>query len=484
MDRATLKAFFETGDMPTQAQFEDLIDAFQLTEALEANADEMAAVLALAGITPRSTLLASLLPHTDADKLAFLQAAFAPLTGTVAPATPAQIRASTSGGLFMTPEFYNEAKATVDITADIVANVVPVDGQDWWRAEATITVDSSIGAPTNVANHILDLILTANGAGIDVTAHADYTLCNWGDGITSLAVANGKSARFRIERLGDKVLCTYMGLLGTLAAIDFAATGGNTITDSGGFRYHTFTSSGVFTVTASSRSDVEALIVGGGGSGGSFRAGGGGGGAVRAISTVSVDAGTSTYTVTVGAGGAAVAVNGAGNNGGNSSVFGTTSLGGGGGGATSGGAGTAGIAGGSGGGAGGSASAAGSGGTAGTGGNAGGNGFADASTSLRSGGGGGGAGAVGANGASGVAGAGGAGSALSWPTSVTYGAGGGGGVSSGTAGAGGTGGGGAGGSAANGSNATGVGAGGGAGGSSGSTSGAGATGKVIIRYPL
>ncbi|MFA5795455.1 MAG: DUF2341 domain-containing protein [Candidatus Brocadiia bacterium] len=113
------------------------------------------------------------------------------------------------------------------------------------------------------------------------------------------------------------------------------ATGG-TITYSGGYKIHTFTSSGTFNVTGGG--NVEVLVVAGGGSGGNHSTtnanGGGGGGGVIYNTSYPVISG-SAYTVTVGAGGASVPNSTAaiGNNGQNS-VFGSlTAIGGGGGGA-------------------------------------------------------------------------------------------------------------------------------------------------------
>ncbi|MEI7425551.1 MAG: DUF2341 domain-containing protein [Candidatus Moraniibacteriota bacterium] len=119
------------------------------------------------------------------------------------------------------------------------------------------------------------------------------------------------------------------------------ATGG-TVTDVGGYRIHTFTSSGSFTVTNGGA--VESLVVAGGGSGGG--AGGGGGGGV--IYTTYLTALGAT-AVTVGNGGAIKVANGVGNNGENS-VFGSlVAVGGGGGGSYSSGAGVIGGSGGGGG---------------------------------------------------------------------------------------------------------------------------------------
>ena len=89
----------------------------------------------------------------------------------------------------------------------------------------------------------------------------------------------------------------------------FTATGGNVLnasTPGNGFKYHTFTSSGSFTVTTGSKS-CEILVVGAGGGGGSNNnsggsdggAGGGGGGVVLASQTIN----PGTYNITIGSGG-------------------------------------------------------------------------------------------------------------------------------------------------------------------------------------
>jgi cysteine-rich repeat protein len=113
------------------------------------------------------------------------------------------------------------------------------------------------------------------------------------------------------------------------------ATGG-AVTESNGYRIHTFTSSGTFTVAGSGT--VEVLVVAGGGSGGNHTTtnanGGGGGGGVIEEASFAVTAGA--IAVTVGAGGTAVAsaTCGVGNNG-SDSVFSTlVAIGGGGGGST------------------------------------------------------------------------------------------------------------------------------------------------------
>jgi hypothetical protein len=78
----------------------------------------------------------------------------------------------------------------------------------------------------------------------------------------------------------------------------FAATGG-TITTSGGYNIHTFTSSGTFSVTAGTI-QVEYLIVAGGGGGGSDAGGGGGAGGMRTGTQTVTE---QDYSITVGGGG-------------------------------------------------------------------------------------------------------------------------------------------------------------------------------------
>ena len=290
------------------------------------------------------------------------------------------------------------------------------------------------------------------------------------------------------------------------------ATGG-TITTSGDFKIHTFTSSGTFTVTnaggSSGSTTVDYLVVaGGGGSGG----GGGGAGGYRESypnpATVGFSVSAQAYPITVGAGGTAGAPNAGANAAGNgaNSIFSTvTSTGGGKGGKEI----TNGSNGGSGGGASGPGTSGGSGNTPPVSPSQGNNGGTGTSpTPQATSGGGGGASQAGGNGSNppGGGGAGGNGTASTITGSPVTRAGGGGGGSrysnnptqppyQPVQAAGGSGGGGAGGygvqqgsplpqSSQNGSNGT-ANTGGGAGGASMGNSapgGAGGSGVVIIRY--
>ena len=265
------------------------------------------------------------------------------------------------------------------------------------------------------------------------------------------------------------------------------ATGG-TVSNIAGYRVHTFTSNGSFTVTETFGNSVEFLIVGGGGGGGQAHAGGGGGGGVKSSVSGSTSGGgtpavdqftvsATTYEVVVGGGGAAATSRGAnGSTGGSSSVFNVTALGGGGGGSEA----KSGSTGGTGGGG---AINTGGAGTAG-------HGFAGGSSVINYlGGGGGGAGALGANASGSAAGAGGSGIvSIINGTSTTYGGGGGGGAyggyNGGTRALGGSGGGGNGNGGSNDGSAgtANRGGGGGGGGYPNETGYAGGSGIVIIRY--
>jgi hypothetical protein len=261
----------------------------------------------------------------------------------------------------------------------------------------------------------------------------------------------------------------------------FSATGG-TITEVGGYKIHTFTGSGTFSVTAGSKS-VEYLIVAGGGASGGRASGGGGAGGVLVGNFTATP---STYSITVGGGGSGT--NTLGGNGVNSSIDASVAVGGGGGrgdnNTTP--ASYSGASGGSGGGSGSVFNAAnnvaGGAGTSGQGNNG---GSAYGASSENTAGGGGGYSNAGGNGVFATAGSGGNG--IEWPSGsgVYYAGGGGGGLqnSSRTPGGGGLGGGGAG-SKTTTATAGGNNTGGGAGGSGSNlvTGANGGSGIVIIRY--
>ena len=269
-------------------------------------------------------------------------------------------------------------------------------------------------------------------------------------------------------------LYTVENNVGDLGPPYVAATGG-TITTSGDFKIHTFTSSGTFTVTAAGNSSgsntVDYLVVAGGGGGAGYGGcglggGGGGAGGYRESFPNPATGGTpvaaQAYPITVGGGG------GASVSGSNSIFSSITSAGGGKGGVNPG----NGAIGGSGGGA----SAGGSVGAGNTPpvsppqGNNGGSGTGNLGFTVTTGGGGGGKGGVGANSTgSGTRAAGGSGQASNISASpVTYASGGRGALNTDT-------------SSNNGTANEGDG-GDGMGGGGGNPAGSGGSGVVIIRY--
>jgi hypothetical protein len=274
------------------------------------------------------------------------------------------------------------------------------------------------------------------------------------------------------------------------------ATGG-TITFSGSYKIHTFTTVGTTNFVVSqvlpTGFSLQVLVVGGGAGGGVNSAGGGGAGGAIFVTSQTVTSGS--YSIVVGAGGSgginlfAPLYGAVGSNGSNSTAFGYTGIGGGGGGYCP--QSSSNVINGVAGGCGGGGAAFDRGASAGIGGTplqaggfAGGNGVGNNS----GGAGGGGMGSVGSNGSGNIAGSGGNGATYTiGGTAYTLSGGGGGGSYAGsTTSSGGSGGGGAGAQVTNtsGSNATyyGSGGGGGAGGGGAPKGGDGYQGIVIIAY--
>jgi hypothetical protein len=201
------------------------------------------------------------------------------------------------------------------------------------------------------------------------------------------------------------------GVAGPVSNGTVTATGG-TVTTSGSYKIHSFTTVGTATFTLTSPASISAivLVIAGGGAGGTDDGGGGGAGGVIYNTAFTITSGS--YTVTVGNGGTTNGANGA-----NSILSSLTAIGGGGGANSAG----NGASGGSGGGVGWGASTPGS-GTAGQG-NTGGGGT---SGPYYAAGGGGGAGGVGGTGSGIIPGNGGIGVTYTF-AGTTYSVGGGGG---------------------------------------------------------
>ena len=307
--------------------------------------------------------------------------------------------------------------------------------------------------------------------------------------ITSIDLTSGTSNSFVAH-----TTATLYGIKNYVETGTGSKATGGTVTTSGGYTYHTFFSSGIFTPTTSI-TGAEVLVVAGGGAGGWDQGGGGGAGGYRTSTGLSLTSGTA-YQAIVGAGGSgnlAPSEKCSGNN----SVFSSILASGGGG---AGGYNQNGVAGGSGGGGGGANTS--TGGTGGAG-NVGGfspvEGYAGGTSpnSQYSASGGGGATAAGQNAPGSTAGKGGDGSNAesTWLAATNTGVlgylagGGGGGIYSpggADGGAGGLGGGGFGGGTAGTRNGfpalANTGSGGGGGSGNGGLGGAGGSGLIIVRY--
>ena len=388
------------------------------------------------------------------------------------------------------------------------------DGSGWLKVSSTLAVLSSVsGAIFAGAASTLTLAgqgfmsgsLTVNFSQAQDGINADVTVTASSDVAATVAVpssvySNVTAGRVVTIKVTNSDGTQSSGVNKTAVSLP---TGGS-ISTSGGYRIHTFTSSGTFGLTFDA--SVEYLVIAGGGGSGARRHGGGGGaGGYRcsvsgetsgrgasAESPLSLSAGN--YTVTVGGGGASSSSgsnSNSGNTNGSNSVFHTiTSLGGGWGGTYN----SSGNSGGCGGGSGseGGTSYSPGNGTSGQG-YDGGDGQNNAGGGA--GGGGGGAGSAGTagglNGNYGGAGNGGPGgtgqlSSITGSSVRRAGGGGGGNDTSGSGGAGGSGGGGNGangsGSPTSGSANTGGGAGGG--GANNRSVPSGGSGIVIVRYLL
>ena len=374
---------------------------------------------------------------------------------------------------------------------------IQLEGEVEWQTVQTtgFTAEAGKGYPCNTTGGAFTVTLPASPSTNDVIAIADYAGTFASNKLTlgrnSLKI-NGETFDGFLDTNRQAIKLIYIdSTQGWIIISDnheeltqFEATGG-TITEAGGYRIHTFNSSGTFTTTGATVS-VDYLVVAGGGGGGQ-----GGGGAGGYLSATGHSLAIGAHTITVGGGGAGDADGNAAGSNGSNSVFGAVATATGGGGGAGGGA--NGSAGGSGGGnrrdGGGTAGA----GTVGQGNNGG----TTTSGSWKGAAGGGGKGAVGGAGSGGASGSeqggvGGVGESSSITGAAVYRAGGGGGATQGTGGfgAGGNGGGGRGMSnsdstaASNGTANTGGGGGGVAPTSRIGAGGDGGSGVVIIRYAI
>ena len=208
-------------------------------------------------------------------------------------------------------------------------------------------IKSTIDEPINNKEYLYNKDIDFNSTTIRNSG--DYN-CSWDSNVEG-HLSNDCNFTGQLHTLGDqKITLTTTDKANTITTdVNISvvsviikkyiqATGG-TITFSGDYKIHTFTSDGDFTITDPGDGLVDVLVVAGGGGGGSSNgssAGGGGGGAGGLIYDENYSVSQGTINVTVGAGG--IGGSGgdvSGTNGENSSFDSLVAIGGGGGGARS-----------------------------------------------------------------------------------------------------------------------------------------------------
>jgi hypothetical protein len=188
--------------------------------------------------------------------------------------------------------------------------------------DSSVQIGSTVDVTITCATDGSTIRYTTDGSNPNSSSP---TIANGG----TLTIANPSTLKVFAEKSGlldsDTNVAEYV-------VQGVVATGG-LIDDVSGYRIHTFLSSDTFVVT--NPGTIEYLVVAGGGSGGgnsSARSGGGGGAGGFKAGTIAVTVGT--HTITVGAGGIALAVQDATSDGGSSSIGTLVSCSGGGAGAS------------------------------------------------------------------------------------------------------------------------------------------------------
>jgi len=184
-----------------------------------------------------------------------------------------------------------------------------------WISTNLIPVINSVTG-TIYAAQSSNLTLSLNNATDTITVRFSESGSTIAD-VTNVTVTSGSAtvsvpAAVYGQTAGDTIALSVINIDGTTSSNSISKTvqglpTGGTITTSGAYRYHTFTSSSNFVVPSGiSLSGAEALVIAGGGAGGFTTNGwsGGGGGSGGAAYHNNLTLSSNTYTVTVGAGGA------------------------------------------------------------------------------------------------------------------------------------------------------------------------------------
>jgi hypothetical protein len=257
------------------------------------------------------------------------------------------------------------AAGTINVTGTInnTGTATGFGSIDWQTGDiktSTFTGVAGKGYFVNTAGGAVTANLPASPSAGDQMAVSDYgnntetnaiTVGRNGSNIEGSAsdyilLENGAAANF-IYVDATKGWIVISTADSTASASDYIIASGGTESTSGNEKIHIFNSSGTFTVSsagsAAGSNTVTYLVIAGGGGGGNFKGGGGGGGyrtnygpgtpTLPGTGGISVSA--QAYPITVGAGGAGAASDGAyrrGTSGANSIFSSITSAGGGGGG--------------------------------------------------------------------------------------------------------------------------------------------------------
>jgi hypothetical protein len=235
-------------------------------------------------------------------------------TGTYNAITPMTFTAGITYYILLDPEWTGTYSATFNLVCPCNPTTPTGSATQTFCSSSTPTIASLIATGTDIKWYYAasggNLLPTTLGLSNDATYYASQTVsgCESASRLAVTVTINPVPVSPAI--IGSTNLCWD----GTTTLTPEYPTGG-TITNSGGYRIHTFTTDGTLIVPAGFSGAAEVLVVGGGGGGGSGRGGGGGAGGLLFNSNFTLTAGTS-YTVTIGAGGAA-------ETNGNNSVFGS-----------------------------------------------------------------------------------------------------------------------------------------------------------------
>ena len=241
-----------------------------------------------------------------------------------------------------------------------------VDWQTGSIKTSTFTATSGEGYFCNTSGGAFTVNLPAGSAGA-IVAVSDYTRTFQNNNLTispnGSEKIGGVAADATLSTEGQTATFVYVDSTegwinvqetsNSVTGRSFITATGGTITTSGNFKIHSFTSPGTFCVSAISTEAAENtvgyMVLAGGGGGGNYTGGGGGGGGFREGKNAPIDNFTGSplvasaptnavtitatgFPITVGAGGAGKGSGGGAGSRGNNSVFSTiTSTGGGGG---------------------------------------------------------------------------------------------------------------------------------------------------------